>query len=173
MPDNSREEKLSHIDERGEARMVDVSEKAMTVREATASAEVTVREAVLDTIFAKTLAKGDALATARIAAIMAAKRTSEWIPLCHPLALDWVGVEISRTGPVTMMITCSARTSGRTGVEMEALTGATAAALTIYDMAKAADRAMVIGPIRLDRKTGGRSGTFDRQADVPPDRTDD
>jgi cyclic pyranopterin phosphate synthase len=165
MPDDPAKAKLSHIDERGEARMVDVAGKAVTVREAAASAVVTVREAVLDAIFDNTLQKGDALAAARIAAIMAAKRTSDWVPLCHPLALDWVGVEISRTGTATMKIFCSARTSGRTGVEMEALTGVSAAALTIYDMAKAADRSIVIGPIQLERKSGGHSGTFDRSTD--------
>lgn len=173
MPEDPRQRELTHIGEHGEVRMVDVSNKPVTTREATASAVVRVRPSVLDKIFDKTLAKGDALATARVAGIMAAKRTSEWIPLCHPLALEWVGVDFARTGTDELTLTCTARTSGRTGVEMEALTGATVAALTIYDMAKAADRAMVIGPIRLDRKTGGRSGTFDRQADVPPDRTHD
>ena len=165
MPKDPQSSDLTHMDERGEARMVDVSQKPVTVREATASAVVTVRQAVLEKILGKALPKGDALAAARLAGIMAAKRTSEWIPLCHPLSLEWVGVEFTRTGPDALTITCSARTSGRTGVEMEALTGVSAAALTIYDMAKAADRSMVIGSIRLERKTGGQSGTYDRQTE--------
>ena len=153
---------LSHIGPSGEARMVDVSGKGITTREAVASAKVRMREAVLDALLAGSLPKGDALATARVAGIMAAKRTSEWIPLCHHLSLDCVRVEFVREGPGELSIVCTAKTQARTGVEMEALTGVSAAALTIYDMGKAADRSMVIGPIRLERKSGGKSGTFER-----------
>jgi cyclic pyranopterin phosphate synthase len=142
--------------------MVDVSSKSPTEREATASAVITLQAPVLDALLGGSLPKGDALATARVAGILAAKRTSEWIPLCHPLPLDWVRVEFTRTGPGTLTISCTAKTTSRTGVEMEALTGATAAALTLYDMAKSADPRMVIGPIQLERKTGGRSGPFQR-----------
>ena len=140
--------------------MVDVSAKSVTEREATASARFQTRPDVLDALMAGKLPKGDALATARVAGILAAKRTSEWIPLCHPLSLDWVGIEFTRTAPGELAVRCTARTRGRTGVEMEALTGATAAALTLYDMAKAADKAIEIGPIRLESKSGGRSGSY-------------
>lgn len=142
--------------------MVDVSAKDVSVREAVASGVVTMRSEVLDALFEGKLPKGDALATARIAGVCAAKRTSEWIPLCHPLGLDWVDIEFSRSGDSVLSIRCVARTTARTGVEMEALTGVSAAALTIYDMAKAADKAIVIGPIQLERKTGGKSGTYTR-----------
>ncbi len=151
---------LSHVDARGEVRMVDVSGKAVTIRTATASATVRMKADVLDAVYAETLPKGDALATARIAGITAAKRTSEWIPLCHPLPLDWVCVDFSRDSRETLSIRCTTKTSARTGVEMEALTGVMAAALALYDMAKAADKSIVIGPIRVERKTGGRSGDY-------------
>lgn len=140
--------------------MVDVSTKAETVREAVASAVVTMNPAVMDKVFGGGLSKGDALATARIAGIQAAKRTGEWIPMCHPLALDWVAVEFSRSAPDRLRILCTAKTLARTGVEMEALLGASAAALTLYDMTKSADKNIVIGPIRLERKTGGKSGDY-------------
>ncbi len=159
---------LSHLGPDGEARMVDVSGKEVTQREATASARVSMRAEVLDMLMAGALEKGDAIATARVAGIQAAKRTSDWIPMCHPLGLDWVRVEF-RVGPVRksgageLEIRCTAKTSSRTGVEMEAMTGVSAAALTIYDMAKAADKGIVIGPIRLERKTGGKSGTYERE----------
>ena len=153
-----KEPELSHIGPRGEARMVDVSQKSATDREASASAVVRMRAEVLDAVVGGTLPKGDALATARVAGILAAKRTSESIPLCHPLPLDWVRVDFSRTGANELSIVCTAKTTARTGVEMEALMGVTVAALTLYDMAKAADKAIVIGPIRLERKTGGKSG---------------
>jgi cyclic pyranopterin phosphate synthase len=142
--------------------MVDVSGKSITVREATASGVVRVRGEVLDALLAGTLPKGDALATARAAGILAAKRTGELIPMCHPLALDWVDLEFSRSSADTLSVRCTAKTASRTGVEMEAMTGVTVAALTIYDMAKAADKSMVIGPIQLERKTGGKSGTYER-----------
>ena len=142
--------------------MVDVSPKEVTDREASASAVVRMRPAILDALLSGALPKGDALGTARVAGIQAAKRTSDWVPLCHPLSLDWVQIEFRRTGPDQLSIVCTVKTSARTGVEMEALTGATGAALTLYDMAKAADKAIVIGPIQLEHKTGGRSGTYRR-----------
>jgi cyclic pyranopterin monophosphate synthase len=142
--------------------MVDVSEKAVTVREAVASATVRIESNVLDALLGGQLPKGDAVGTARIAGIQAAKRTSEWIPMCHMLALDFVGVEFVRRSSHELGIICTARATARTGVEMEALTGASAAALTIYDMAKSADKSIEIGPIRLDRKTGGKSGDYER-----------
>ena len=154
--------RLSHVTPEGEARMVDVAAKPITPREAWASATVTMKRSVLDLLMRGELPKGEALATARIAAIQAAKRTSEWIPLCHPLGLDWVGVEFDRVAPGRLRVVCTARTTARTGVEMEALTGAAAAALTIYDMAKGADKSIVIGPIQLEGKSGGRSGNFRR-----------
>ena len=162
MTPEQKQPQLSHVDAGGEARMVDVSQKDITEREAVASAMVRMQPAVLDALLSGELPKGDALATARVAGILAAKRTSEWIPLCHPLPLHWVRVEFSRSGPGRLTILCTAKTSARTGVEMEALTGATAAALTVYDMAKAADKAMVIGPVQLERKTGGKSGPYQR-----------
>ncbi len=142
--------------------MVDVSAKPVTQREAVASGIVRIQPGVLDQLLAGALPKGDGLATARIAGIQAAKRTGEWIPLCHPLPLDWAQIELQRTTDDTLRIVCSAKTAARTGVEMEALVGVAAAALTIYDMVKSADRAVVIGPIQLERKAGGKSGTFVR-----------
>jgi len=159
---------LSHIGPSGDIRMVDVSDKVVTAREATASAVVRLRPDVLDRMMAGALPKGDALATARVAGIMAAKRTGELIPLCHPLPLDWAGVEFTRTAPGELTILCTTKTAARTGVEMEALTGAAAAALTLYDMAKAADKAIVIGPIQLERKSGGRSGVYERNPPSGP-----
>ena len=142
--------------------MVDVSHKPVTLREAVASAGLRIRPEVLDAILAGILPKGDALGTARIAGIQAAKRTSEWIPMCHVLPLDHVGIEFARTSEGVLVITCTARATARTGVEMEALTGAAAAALTIYDMIKSADKSVEIGPIRLERKSGGKSGDYRR-----------
>ena len=142
--------------------MVDVSGKNVTEREAQASARLTMRAEVLTALMRGELPKGDAVATARVAGILAAKRTSDLIPLCHPLPLDYIHIEFDITGPSELMIQCVARTSARTGVEMEALTGATVAALTLYDMAKAADKGITIGPIQLERKSGGKSGTYTR-----------
>lgn len=164
MSEGPKDSPLSHVDALGNARMVDVSNKAVTVREATASARVRATEEVIDALFGCSLPKGDALGAARIAGIQAAKRTGEWIPLCHPLPLDWVQVEFERCGAGEILITCTARTAARTGVEMEALVGATAAALTIYDMGKALDKSMVIGPVQLEHKTGGKSGEYRRPA---------
>jgi len=161
---------LTHFDERGASRMVDVSEKAVTVRTARAAAVVRMRPETLTLIQDRALAKGDVLAVARLAGIMAAKRTGDLIPLCHPLGLDAVEVIFEPIGPGELMVGTLVKTTGRTGVEMEALTAASVAALTVYDMCKAVDRGMVIDGLRLIEKTGGRSGTFRHAAaDDPAD----
>ena len=153
--------KLSHLDERGQAAMVDVSSKAATERTATAEARIRISEQAYKQVIDGTLPKGDVAATARIAGIMAAKKTSELIPLCHPLALTHAGVEIAPLGDGhTLQVLSSARTTGQTGVEMEALTAASVAALTVYDMVKAVDKSAVIESIRLLTKSGGKSGDY-------------
>jgi len=154
---------LTHLDEDGAARMVDVSDKAVTAREAIASGRIAMSATALQAIRDGLVKKGDVLAVARVAGIMAAKRTADLIPLCHPIPLSSVTVdfELSDDG---VCVTATARTAGQTGVEMEALTAASAALLTIYDMAKALDKAMVIGDIRLEAKSGGRSGDWKRGA---------
>ncbi|MFQ5591992.1 MAG: cyclic pyranopterin monophosphate synthase MoaC [Phycisphaerae bacterium] len=162
MQQRSSDPPLSHVGPDGTARMVDISAKPVTPREACASAVVAMKPAVLDALMAGALPKGDALATARVAGIQAAKRTSEWIPLCHPLPIECITLEFRRVDDGRLRIECSAKSSARTGMEMEALTGAAAAALTVYDMAKAADKSMVIGPIRLESKRGGKSGVYTR-----------
>ena len=151
--------RLTHIDESGAARMVDVSSKAVTAREAVATGIITMRYEALNAIQADQIAKGDVLAVARIAGIQAAKRTSELIPLCHPLGLSSVSIAFE-TLENGLRVTTTARTSGQTGVEMEAMTGTAVALLTIYDMAKAIDKAMIIGEIRLLSKSGGKSGDW-------------
>lgn len=161
---------LSHLDEHGRLKMVDVSEKPATVRTAVATARLRTRPEVVRAILGRGLAKGDALAAARVAGIMAAKRTAEWIPLCHPLAIEWVEIEFAQEAEDALVIQASVRTTGRTGVEMEALVGASAAALTLYDMAKSADQSMVLGPIQLEHKAGGRSGSFKRRKGQTPKR---
>jgi cyclic pyranopterin phosphate synthase len=150
---------LTHFDARGQAVMVDVSDKAETARTATARARVTMLPETLATVRAGTAGKGDVLGTARLAGIMAAKRTAELIPLCHPLPLTSVRVDLSaEMGGVE--IAATVRTTGRTGVEMEALTAASVAALTVYDMCKAIDRGMRIEALRVVHKEGGKSGVF-------------
>lgn len=157
---------LTHLDRSGAANMVDVSEKPATVRVAVAAASIHLEEATLTTIMDQSAKKGDVLAVARLAGIMAAKKTSDLIPLCHPLMLSKVGVELTpRPGQGRIDIEATAKTTGPTGVEMEALTAASVAALTIYDMAKAIDRSMVITDIRLMKKDGGRSGLYERPGD--------
>ena len=152
---------LTHIGASGEANMVDVGGKAETVRTAVATASVTMKPETLAMILAGDAKKGDVLGTARIAGIMAAKRTHELIPLCHPLLLTKVTVDIEPDQTLPgLTVTALARVSGRTGVEMEALTAASVACLTIYDMAKAVDRGMVISGVRLVEKTGGKSGDY-------------
>ncbi|HEY6982868.1 cyclic pyranopterin monophosphate synthase MoaC [Reyranella sp.] len=154
---------LSHFDARGNARMVDVGAKDETQRMAVATASVVMQPSTLTLIRDKKAAKGDVLAVAQLAGIMAAKRTADLIPLCHPLSLSSVQVTLSLDAArhaVDIEATCKLR--GRTGVEMEALTAASVAALTVYDMCKAVDRGMVISEVKLLHKSGGKSGTFDR-----------
>jgi cyclic pyranopterin phosphate synthase len=152
---------LTHIGADGQANMVDVGAKAETERTAIAEASITMRAETLAMILAGNAKKGDVLGTARIAGIMAAKKTHELIPLCHPLLLTKVAVDIEPDHSLPgLRVTALARVSGKTGVEMEALTAAAVACLTIYDMAKAADRGMVISGIRLVEKTGGKSGDY-------------
>ena len=155
------QEGLTHFDPSGNAIMVDVSEKEITARCAVASGTIEVNAAVMDAIVNKTAKKGDVLGVARVAGIMAAKRTSELIPLCHPLMLTkcTVDFKLHPDLPAVEAI-CTAQVSGKTGVEMEALTGVSTALLTIYDMCKAIDRAMEIGEIHLAEKSGGKSGVF-------------
>ena len=154
--------KLSHLDAKGKARMVDVGDKPVTAREALARGEITMSATVLRLIRKGELAKGDPLQVARLAGIMAAKKTAELIPLCHPMPLTHVSVELTeiRSG---YRIDARVRTSSQTGVEMEALTAVAVAALTIYDMATAVDKEMVIGDICLIEKKGGRSGHYVRK----------
>lgn len=152
---------LTHFDDQGRATMVDVTDKDATDRIATAAGTVSMQPATLALIAGGGVAKGDVLAVARLAGIMAAKRTSDLIPLCHPLALTSVSVDlVCNTERSTVDIVATCRLHGRTGVEMEALTAVSVAALTVYDMCKAVDRAMQIGEIRLTHKSGGKSGSF-------------
>jgi cyclic pyranopterin phosphate synthase len=156
---------LTHISAAGEAHMVDVSGKASTARVAVAEAQVVMLPATLDLVLSGNAKKGDVLGTARIAGIMAAKRTHELIPLCHPLALTGVSVDLTPDAALPgIRLSATAKVSGQTGVEMEALTAVTIAALTIYDMVKAVDRFMHIEGIRLVEKSGGKSGTWKNPA---------
>jgi len=162
----ARTRKLSHTDARGRARMVDVSEKAETLREAVARGEVRMQPATLRLIAAGEMPKGDVLSVARLAGIMAAKRTADLIPLCHPLVLSHVDVELTPDAPGgRVAIEGRVRTRGQTGVEMEALVAVSTAALTLYDMCKAVDRGMTLDAIRLVGKSGGRSGTWARRGE--------
>ncbi len=154
---------LTHVDASGAARMVDVSAKDITVREATASGVFRTTAGVIALLRSDGLPKGDALAVARIAGIAAAKRTPDLIPLCHPVAIHGVTVDLS-LGEDSVAITATVRTADRTGVEMEALTCVTTAGLALYDMVKAVDRGAVLGAIRLDHKAGGRRGEWQRSA---------
>jgi cyclic pyranopterin phosphate synthase len=150
---------LTHIDEAGAARMVDVGGKAVTAREAIASGRITMSAEAAAAIGAGTAKKGDVLAVARVAGIMAAKRTSDLIPLCHPLPLTKVEIDLA-VDATGVTATATASTEGKTGVEMEALTAATVTLLTIYDMAKAIDKTMVLSDIRVRAKSGGKSGNW-------------
>lgn len=154
-------DELTHLDETGSARMVDVGAKAPSDRQAVAEAVVILSESTRAALFEGSLPKGDATAVARVAAIQAAKRTAELIPLCHPLALSSVTVDIEEVD-VGARLVVTVRTTDRTGVEMEALTGASIGALTIYDMVKGIERGAEIGPVRLLRKSGGSSGEWER-----------
>jgi cyclic pyranopterin phosphate synthase len=158
---------LTHFDERGASRMVDVSGKEATLRAARASGWVKMSPATLALVADRGLAKGDVLEVARLAGIMAAKRTGELIPLCHPLGLDSVEIVLSVEPPDVVRIESSVKMHGRTGVEMEALTAVSIAALTVYDMCKAVDRNLVIGEIQLEEKSGGRRGLYRRSASEP------
>lgn len=156
-------DELTHFDAAGAARMVDVAEKPVTARVARASAKVVMKPATLELIRTRGHRKGDVVEVARLAGIMAAKRTSDLIPLCHPLPLEGVTLDFSFLDDTTLGIEATVRCSGRTGVEMEALTAVSVAALTIYDMCKAVDRTMTIDAVRLEEKSGGRSGHFVRE----------
>ena len=154
---------FTHLDEKGQARMVDVGAKEVTERSATAQGRIYVSAETLTAIHEGGVAKGDVFSVSRLAGIMGAKRTPDLIPLCHPLPLSSVAVELCEAtdGTSAVDITATCKVTGRTGVEMEALTAVSVAALTVYDMCKAADRGMRIGDIRLVHKSGGRSGTYD------------
>jgi cyclic pyranopterin phosphate synthase len=154
-------DRLTHVDETGAARMVDVSEKAVTARAATASGRVLVSPEVIELLRGDGVPKGDALAVARIAGIMGAKKTPDLIPLCHPLAVSGVKVGLS-VADDAVEITATVKTTDRTGVEMEAMTAVAVAGLTVVDMIKAVDKRAVITDIRVETKTGGKSGTFQR-----------
>jgi cyclic pyranopterin monophosphate synthase len=157
MPDD-----LTHFDDKGASRMVDVGGKPETLRSARASGIVRMAPATLASIRDRSLAKGDVMEVARLAGIMAAKRTADLVPLCHPLPLNSVEIDFAPQGDDRLRIEARVQTVGRTGVEMEALTAVSVAGLTVYDMVKAIDRDMVIEAIRLEEKTGGQSGTYRR-----------
>src|SRR5437879_5264272 len=153
---------LTHFDERGASRMVDTSDKPEMLRQARASGIIRLEPATMALIRDRTLAKGDVLEVARLAGIMAAKRTGDLIPLCHPLPLTSAGLDFTFEGDTLLRIEATVRVFGRTGVEMEALTAVSVAALTVYDMCKAIDRVMTIERVRLEEESGGRSGAFRR-----------
>lgn len=155
---------LTHFDETGASRMVDVGEKAVTQRLARAGGQVSMAPETLQTILNRQIAKGDVLEVARLAGIMAAKKTPELIPLCHALGLDRVSIDFKPIDERTLGIEATVSVQAKTGVEMEALTAVSVAALTIYDMCKAIDRGMSLGPFLLLEKRGGKSGTFLRHA---------
>ncbi len=163
MNDENHRASLTHVDDSGAARMVDVSAKEQTAREAIARGRVRVSATVLELLRGDGMPKGDALGVARIAGIMAAKKTSELIPLCHPLAISGVVLDLV-VADDAVEITATVRTTDRTGVEMEALTAVSVAALAVVDMIKAVDKAAVIDNVRVVHKTGGRSGTWTRAA---------
>ena len=154
--------KLSHLDEHGEVHMVDVGTKSPTGRRALARGHVSASSSLLGALLSGDIPKGDVLAAARVAGIMAAKQTAQLIPLCHPLGLDAVDLSLHPADDRSLRLEATTRILAKTGVEMEALTAVSVAALTIYDMCKAVDRSMVIGPIALEEKSGGRSGHYQR-----------
>jgi cyclic pyranopterin phosphate synthase len=154
---------LTHIDKNGASRMVDVSNKEITERIAVAHASVAMNAQTFSLIKDKQVAKGDVLEVARVAGIMAAKKTSELIPMCHPLNINSVKIDYSNNSKDTIEITAEVKITAKTGVEMEALTAVSVCALTIYDMCKSADKSMLISDIYLAKKTGGKSGTFERE----------
>ncbi|MFD2614042.1 cyclic pyranopterin monophosphate synthase MoaC [Paenibacillus gansuensis] len=154
------EQGFTHFNEQGRARMVDISEKEITKREATARTTVTMHPGTLGLIKQGGIAKGDVLAVSQVAGIMAAKKTSDWIPMCHPLPLTGIDIIFDDNGNNELYIEATVRTTGKTGVEMEALTAVSAAALTVYDMCKAVQKDMVIGPTLLTAKSGGKNGDY-------------
>ena len=154
---------LTHLNSSGEARMVDVSQKGDSEREAVAKARIMMKPATLEQIRTAGLEKGDVLAVARVAAIMAAKKTPDLIPLCHPILIDSIAIEFDLSGNDSIAITATAKSTGKTGAEMEAMVAASVAALTIYDMAKSVDRGMTIAEIYLESKKGGKSGAYRRK----------
>ncbi|GLQ18472.1 cyclic pyranopterin monophosphate synthase MoaC [Maritalea porphyrae] len=157
-------DKLTHINEDGEVHMVDVGDKNVTQRQAVATSKISMSQAAFDAVKNGNLKKGDALGVARVAGIMAAKNTSQMIPLCHPLMLTKIEISIEPDDTTSSFdIKALVRVEGKTGVEMEALTAASVTALTIYDMAKAVDKSMVIGPTQLEQKSGGKSGDYNRE----------
>ncbi len=164
--------RLSHFDSRGASWMVDVSEKGVTLRTAKASGLVRMRAETLRLVRDREVAKGDVIEVARLAGIMAAKRTADLIPLAHPLPLDAVSLSFDFPDETSIAVEAEARVTGRTGVEMEALVAVSVAALTIYDMCKSVDRGMVVEQVRLEEKSGGRSGHFVRRPDVSGDSPD-
>ncbi|GGG82242.1 cyclic pyranopterin monophosphate synthase MoaC [Paenibacillus radicis (ex Gao et al. 2016)] len=151
---------LTHFNQQGRAKMVDVSEKEMTSRTAVARTKVIMHEETLTRIKQGAIGKGDVLAVSQIAAIMAAKKTSDWIPMCHPLPLTGIDVSFDDNGKDELYIEAMVKTTGKTGVEMEALTAVSAAALTVYDMCKALQKDMIVGPTYLVSKTGGKNGDY-------------
>jgi cyclic pyranopterin phosphate synthase len=154
---------LSHVDEHGRARMVDVSGKAVTSRMARATGSIQMRRETLDAIRQNVVAKGDVLGVARVAGIMAAKRTSELVPLCHPIALSDIAIDVTIDDALPgIRVEATARTAAQTGVEMEAIVAVSVSLITVYDMAKALDKSMVIGAISLAEKVGGKSGHWQR-----------
>jgi cyclic pyranopterin monophosphate synthase len=160
---------FSHLNDQGEVHMVDVGHKPVTLREATAAGVVEIAPETADRLFAGSLPKGDALASVRLAAIMGAKRTSDLIPLCHPISISAVDVLVARH-PQGAEITARVQTTGQTGVEMEAMTAVAVGALTLYDMIKGLDRSASIGAVRLIAKSGGASGTWMRSNEMGNDR---
>jgi cyclic pyranopterin phosphate synthase len=160
--DEQPEKRLTHFAEDGRSRMVDVTDKPVTHRTARASAQVQMAASTLRLIHDREFAKGDVLGVSRLAGIMAAKRTSDLIPLCHPLPISSIDLEFQSPNDSTLNIEATVTVSGKTGVEMEALTAVAVAALTVYDMCKSVEKGMIIGPIVLEEKDGGRSGHFKR-----------
>jgi cyclic pyranopterin monophosphate synthase len=154
--------KLSHVNSRGEAKMVDISEKGITVREAVARGTVKMKPETLKQVKNASLKKGDVLAVARVAGIMAAKKVPDFIPLCHTIPIDSIAIDFDTTATNCINITAKVKSTAKTGVEMEALTAVTVAALTVYDMCKAVEKGIVIKDIYLESKTGGKSGTYKR-----------
>lgn len=159
---------LTHFDDRGASRMVDVGGKAVTMRMARAESFVSMLPETMQLLQNRQMSKGDVLEVARLAGIMATKRTADLIPLCHPLGIDAVDVDLQPVDDRTLRIEATVRVQGRTGVEMEAMTAVTVAGLTVYDMCKAVDRSITLGPSRLLEKSGGKSGHFLREGSNSP-----